>query len=302
MNDRSETLASQFFDAAIGLLAETREREADRIAEAAGLIAGTVAAGGTLFAYGAGHSALPAQDLVYRAGGLALVNLLSVPGTTGVDVSPATLGSALEHVAGLAPAVLDSSPARPGDLLIVVSLSGRNALPVEMASQARSRGLRVIGVTSVRYAEATASRHPSGTFLKDHCDLVLDSGVPIGDTTLHAEGVGAPFAPASTVVTCALLQAVVAEAAGRLAAGGTEPPLLRSANVDGGAEWNERVFAEHADRILWRRAAPGSAAPAAAPLAAAAEGPAGGAGQACGPQGSPSPARSSADATRSATS
>ena len=289
MSDRSHTLASRYLDAAIGLLAETREREAERIAQAAELIADTLTAGGTLFAHGAGHSALPAQDLVYRAGGLALVNLLTVPGTTGVDVSPATLGSALEHVAGLAPAVLDNSPARPGDLLIVISLSGRNALPVEMASQARSRGLRVIGVTSVRYAEATTSRHPSGTFLKDHCDLVLDNGVPIGDTTLRAEGIGAPFAPASTVVTCALLQAVVAEAAGRLAARGTEPPLLRSANVDGGAQWNEHVFAEHADRILWRRAAPGSVPPA-------------GEAQACGPHGSPSPARSSAEATRSATS
>ncbi|WP_326597418.1 SIS domain-containing protein [Streptomyces sp. NBC_01803] len=247
------TLADRFFDAAIGLLRTARERQAPRIAEAAALIADTVAAGGKLFAHGAGHSALPAQDLVYRAGGLALVNLLSVPGTTGVDISPATLGSALEHVAGLAPATLDASPADAGDLLIVVSLSGRNALPVEMARHAGERGLAVIGVTSVAYATRTVSRHPSGTFLKDHCDLVLDSGIPVGDATLTSERVGAPFAPASTVVACALLQATVAEATGLMAARGTEPPLLRSANVDGGADWNEKVFAEHADRILWRR-------------------------------------------------
>ncbi|MDT0343184.1 SIS domain-containing protein [Streptomyces litchfieldiae] len=247
------TLAGQFFDAAIGLLRDARESQAAAIAGAADLIAGTVTAGGKLFAYGAGHSSLPAQDLVYRAGGLALVNLLTVPGTTGVDVTPATLGSALEHVGGLAAATLDSSPAAAGDLLIVISLSGRNTLPVELARHARQRGLTVLGVTSVAYATATVSRHPSGTFLKDHCDLVLDSGIPVGDATLTGEGIGAPFAPASTVVTCALLQAAVAEAAGRLAAGGTEPPLLRSANVDGGGEWNERVFAEHADRILWRR-------------------------------------------------
>ncbi|WP_059006113.1 SIS domain-containing protein [Streptomyces specialis] len=247
------TPADRFFDAAIGLLRTARDRQAPRIAEAAALIADTVAAGGKLFAHGAGHSALPAQDLVYRAGGLALVNLLTVPGTTGVDVSPATLGSALEHVPGLAPAALASSPATAGDLLIAVSVSGRNALPVEMASHARSRGLAVIGVTSVAYAGRTVSRHPSGTFLKDHCDVVLDSGVPVGDATLTAEGIGAPFAPASTIVACALLQAVIAETACLLAARGTEPPLLRSANVDGGAEWNERVVATHADRILWHR-------------------------------------------------
>ncbi|WP_049579952.1 SIS domain-containing protein [Streptomyces sp. SBT349] len=246
------TLADQFFDAAADLLRRVRETQAPAIAKAADLIAGTVTGGGTLFAYGAGHSSLPAQDLVYRAGGLALVNLLTVPGTTGVDVRPATLGSALEHVGGLAPAALDASPARAGDLLIVISLSGRNVLPVEMAQHARSRGLTVVGVTSVVYTTETVSRHPSGTFLKDHCDLVLDSGIPVGDATLTSDGIGAPFAPASTVITCALLQAVVAEAAGRLAGAGAEPPLLRSANVDGGREWNERVVADHADKILWR--------------------------------------------------
>ncbi|GAA3869209.1 SIS domain-containing protein [Streptomyces sedi] len=250
---REETLAHQFFDAAIELLCQVRDQEAGHIAEAATLIADTVSGGGKVFASGAGHSALPAQDLVYRAGGLALVNLLAIPGTTGVDVSPATLGSALERVSGLAPATLDNSPAAPGDLLIVISLSGRNTLPIELAQHARESGLRVIGVTSVGYATGTESRHASGTFLKDHCDVVLDSAIPIGDATLTSEGVGAPFAPASTVVTCALLQAVFAEAAGRLAERGVEPPLLRSANVDGGGEWNERVFSEHRDQILWRR-------------------------------------------------
>ncbi|WP_052849768.1 SIS domain-containing protein [Streptomyces avicenniae] len=253
MSDSAGTLADQFFDAAIGLLSRVREQEKDRIDQAADLIARTVTAGGRIFVSGTGHSALPAQDLVYRAGGLAVVNLLGVPGATGVDGNPATLGSALEHVTGLAAAVLHNSPSRPGDLLVIISLSGRNVLPIEMARHARERGLTVLGVTAVGYAEHTTPRHPSGTFLKDNCDLVLDTGIPIGDATLTREDIGAPFAPASTVVTCALLQAVVAEAAGRIAATGMEPPLLRSANIDGGPEWNEQVFAERSDQILWRR-------------------------------------------------
>ncbi|WP_431043775.1 SIS domain-containing protein [Streptomyces sp. P1-3] len=247
------TLCGQYFDAAIGLLRRVRDEEADAIAAAGALVADTVAAGGRLFVFGAGHSSLPAQDVVYRAGGLALMNLLPVPGVTGVDVVPATLGSALERVDGLAAAVLDTSPARAGDLLIVISLSGRNALPVEMAQNARALGLKVIAVTSVVYASGTASRHASGTFLKDHCDLVLDSKIPIGDAELTAEGVGAPFGPASTVVTSALMQAVMATAAGELADRGIEPPLLRSGNVDGGHEWNGRVLTEYADRIFFRR-------------------------------------------------
>ncbi|MFC0600086.1 SIS domain-containing protein [Streptomyces palmae] len=246
-------LAGQYFDAAIGLLQRVRDEEAARIEAAGALVADTVAAGGRLFTFGAGHSSLPAQDVVYRAGGLALANLLPVPGVVGVDVVPATLGSALERVDGLAGAVLDTSPTRAGDLLFVISLSGRNALPVEMAQNARALGLKVIGVTSVAYATGTTSRHSSGTFLKDHCDLVLDSKIPLGDAELTAEGIGAPFGPASTVVTSAVMQAVMATAAGELASRGIDPPMLRSGNVDGGHEWNGRVMAEYADRIFYRR-------------------------------------------------
>jgi len=245
-------LAGQFFDAAIGLLQRVRDEDAAEIEAAGTLIADTVAAGGRLFAFGAGHSSLAAQDMVYRAGGLALMNLLVVPGVVGVDVRPATLGSALERVDGLATVVLESSPVRSGDLLVIISLSGRNALPVEMAISARALGLKVIGVTSVAYTAETSSRHASGTYLKDHCDVVLDSRIPIGDAELTVDTIEASFAPASTVVTTALLQAVMATAAGALADRGIEPPLLRSGNVDGGPEWNNRVLTEYGDRIFYQ--------------------------------------------------
>ncbi|GGJ31786.1 SIS domain-containing protein [Streptomyces brasiliensis] len=247
------TPADQFFDAAIGLLQRVRDEESATITAAGTLLADTVAAGGRLFAFGAGHSSLAAQDIVYRAGGLALMNLLAVPGVVGVDVVPATLGSALERVEGLAGAVLDTSPLRAGDALVIISLSGRNALPVEMAMNARTLGLKVIGVTSVAYASETSSRHVSGTYLKDHCDVVLDSKIAIGDAELTLDTIPAPFAPASTVVTTALLQAVMATTAATLADRGIEPPLLRSGNVDGGHEWNDRIMNDYRDRIFYRR-------------------------------------------------
>jgi uncharacterized phosphosugar-binding protein len=246
------TPADLFFDAAINLLQRVREEEAEAITAAGTLLADTVAAGGRLFAFGAGHSSLAAQDVVYRAGGLALMNLLAVPGVVGVDVTPATLGSALERVDGLASAVLGTSPLRAGDALVIISLSGRNALPVEMARSARDLGVQVIGVTSVAYAAETTSRHASGTFLKDHCDLVLDSKIPVGDAELTLDTIPAPFAPASTVVTTALMQAVMATTAATLADRGIEPPLLRSGNVDGGHEWNRRVMEQYGDRIFYR--------------------------------------------------
>ncbi|MGP4113861.1 SIS domain-containing protein [Streptomyces sp. 4N509B] len=238
--------ADRYLEAAVGLLQRARQTQAATLARAGALVADTVAGGGALFAHGAGHSSLAAQDLVYRSGGLALVNLLAVPGATGVDAVPAPFGSALERVSGLARAALDTSPARAGDLLFVVSLSGRNALPVEMASHARALGLTVIGVTSLAYARRY------GATLREHCDLVLDTGIAVGDAELTDDRVAAPFAPASTVVAAALLQATVAQAVGELADRGVEPPLLRSGNVDGGAAWNERVHAAAADRVYWR--------------------------------------------------
>lgn len=243
--------AGRFFDAAIGLLRRVRSEESRQITAAGRLIADTVTAGGRLFVFGAGHSSLPAQDVVYRAGGLALMNLLPAPGLVGVDVMPATLGSALERIEGLASTVLEQSPVRSGDLLIVISLSGRNVLPVELARTAREKGVTVIGVTSVAYASGTTSRDPSGGFLKDHCDLVLDNKIAVGDAELTTEGVAAPFAPASTVVASALMQAMVATAVEELAKGGAEPPMLRSGNVDGGHEWNKSVMTDYADRIFY---------------------------------------------------
>ncbi|MFF1376579.1 SIS domain-containing protein [Streptomyces sp. NPDC058308] len=253
MSSKSESkLAGQYFDAAIGLLQRVRDEESGNVADAGTLLADAVESGNRLFAFGAGHSSLAAQDVVYRAGGLALINLLAVPGVVGVDVMPATLGSALERVDGLAGAVLDSSPARPGDVLVIISLSGRNSLPVEMAMNARALGLKVIGVTSVAYASQTRSRHVSGTFLKDHCDVVVDSKIGVGDAELSLDGVDAPFGPASSVVTNALVQAMTAAAIEQLAARGGQPPVLRSGNVDGGHDWNGRIFQEYSDRIFYR--------------------------------------------------
>jgi uncharacterized phosphosugar-binding protein len=252
MTDPREDLADRYFDAAIALLRRVRDEERAAIGAAAAAVADAIAADGRVFVFGAGHSSLPAQDVVYRAGGLALVNLLAVPGVVGVDVMPATLGSALERVEGLAGAALDTSPARRGDVLFVISLSGRNTLPIEMAQNAGALGMTVVGVTSVAYAEQTRSRHATGTFLRDHCDIVVDSKIPVGDAELTDARIPAPFAPASTVVISALMQVVMATAATDLAARGITPPMIRSGNVDGGHEWNGRIFEEYRDRIFFR--------------------------------------------------
>jgi uncharacterized phosphosugar-binding protein len=244
-------LVGQYFDAAMAHLHRVRDEEAENIDAAAGLLADAVADGRRIFTFGAGHSSLPAQDVVYRAGGLVVINLLNVPGMIGVNVVPAHLGSALERVSGLATTTLDLTPAREGDLLFVISLSGRQVMPVELARHARERGLRVVGVTSLAYPGAVGANHPSGTYLKDNCDVVLDSKIAVGDGELTTPGAETPFGSVSTIVTSALMQAVVASAVGKLTARGITPPLFRSGNVDGGTEWNAKVMADNADRIFY---------------------------------------------------
>lgn len=245
-------LAGQYLDAAVAHLNRLRE-EGSSVQAAGEALARTVREGGRIFTFGAGHSSLAAQDVVYRAGGLVLMNLLAVPGVTGVDVVPAHLGSALERVSGLATATLDAGPARAGDLLFVISLSGRQVMPVELAAHARERGLTVVGVTSLAYPAAVSSQHPSGAYLKDHCDVVLDNKIAVGDGELTAPGADTTFGPVSTITSVALMQAVVATAVGLLAAdGGTPPPpLFRSGNVDGGLAWNAKLMSEHRDRIFY---------------------------------------------------
>ncbi|MFI6587577.1 sugar isomerase domain-containing protein [Embleya sp. NPDC050493] len=245
-------LGARYLDAAIGLLERLRDEELPTIDRAADRIAESLAAGGRLFVFGGGHSALAAQDVVYRAGGLILANPLIAPGNE-LSVRPITVSTAVEKLAELAGPVLDGAGLREGDVLVVISLSGRNGLPVEMARRARERGALVVGVTSVVASEAESPRHPSGTRVLDNCDVVLDTAIPPGDAALEADGVPQRIGPTSGVVCSAVLQALMVGVIGHLVSRGIEPPVFMSANVEGGAAWNERLLTEHADRIFYLR-------------------------------------------------
>lgn len=244
-----EKLSSTYLNAVIDLLEKVRDEEQEKIEAAAKLIARAIADGKSLFAFGCSHSSLPVQDIVYRAGGFMLVNPIYAPGVEALTTRPTTLGSAMEQIPGYAQAVLDNSPLQAGDVLIVVSVAGRNALPVELAELAREIGVKVIGVTSHRYTDAVDSRVPSGRKLKDVCDIVLDNKVAKGDAVLAADGVPQKFAPASGVTSIALLHALVATVIEELLDAGYEPPVFLAANVDGGKEWNARLLEENRDRI-----------------------------------------------------
>ena len=240
--------AEAYFEAVEEALARLRETQAEGITAAADLLAETVAGGRTIFAFGATHSFALAAELVYRTGGLMLVNPI-YPHGMDLSVRPLTLTSQVERLPGLGRLLLEHSPAQAGDALLLSSVSGRNAVVIDMALAARERGLRTVAVTSVEYSLSAASRHPSGKRLLEVCDLVLDNCAPRGDAAVSVPGLAQKTGPLSTVLGCALVNALMAETLARLAERGLEPPVFMSANLDGGDEYNARLLAQYADRI-----------------------------------------------------
>jgi uncharacterized phosphosugar-binding protein len=243
--------ANQYLETAIKLLNRIQAEETPAIDQAAKLIADAIEQGHCLFAFGCTHSSLPIQDLVYRAGGFMLVNPIFGPGIAALDIKPTTISSAMEQMQGYAKVILDNSPIKSGDVLILVSVSGRNAVPIEMAQLAKERGIKVIGVMSREYSEAVASRHPSGKKMFDFVDILLDNKAPKGDAVLESKDVPQRFNPVSGVTSTALLQALIAATIEELLSRGIVPPVFLAANVDGGAEYNARLIKQYHERIFF---------------------------------------------------
>jgi len=240
-----------YLDTVIEMLRKIRDDEAQAIYQAATLIVDAIAQRKRIFAFGCSHSSLPVQDLIYRAGGLMLINPIYGPGIAGLETRPPTLGSDLEKLSGFARILLDNNPIHEGDVLIVVSVSGRNAVPIEMAQIARERGIRVIGITSLTYSQSVESRHSSGRKMHEFADVVLDNKVEMGDAVLADDRLQQKFVPASGVTSTALLQALVAAVIEEALERGIMPPVYLAANVDGGAEHNRRLLERYRDRIFY---------------------------------------------------
>jgi len=217
-------------------LADTQQPQ---IADLGERIGESVAGGGVLHLFGAGHSRLVAEDVCIRAGTL----------TSTRAIWPDRLSDKFERYEGLAPVVLSLGDIQAGEVLVVISNSGINPMPVEVAAEARKRGAYVVGVGSREHSLATPSRHSGGQRLLDVCDVFLDTGVPAGDALIHDERLPAPVGPASTVAGTALLHAVLVEAMGWMVTHGRTPPVRISRNLPGGDEHNAAISRQYAGRI-----------------------------------------------------
>ena len=230
---------------AIRRVAETQDGAIDAATD---LLVEAIDSGRSIFSFGASHSFMTTEELVYRTGGLMIVNPI-YPHGMNLFVRPMTATSRMERVVGLGSEMLASSPACEGDVLLLTSTSGRNAVVIDMALEARKRKIKTIGITSLAYTGGVGSRHPSGKKLADLCDVVIDNCAPLGDAAVEIPGFPQKVGPLSSVTGCSIVNSLVVEVVARLVERGAEPPVFMSANLDGGDEWNARLLKANRERI-----------------------------------------------------
>jgi len=235
----------RYFDHAVSLLKEILLTQGDRLEEAAQIMASCLMDGGLIYAFGTGHAHMLAEELFYRAGGLAAVYpILDEKLMLHIDASGST---EVERTSGYAGQLLDKYPVKPGDVMIVCSNSGRNAAPVEMALCARARGLRVIALTNIRHSTSVSSNNPSGKKLMDAAELVLDNCGCYGDTAFDV--CGKRMGATSTFAGAAILQALSCRTAEIISATGYAPEVFISSNIGGNGGENEAVLEKYRQRV-----------------------------------------------------
>ena len=230
------------------------QREA--IARAADWFSASILAGRMVHLFGSGHSRIMVEEMWPRYGSFPgfnpIVELSLSFHNLVVGANGQRQAMFLENVSGLAARILRNFALTPQDSALVISSSGANVVPVEMAEHFRAAGVKVVAIVSRAHAEASTSRHPRGVKLHEVADLVLDTGAPVGDAMITVPGLDTPVAPGSTVGGCLLVNAIKAETAARLAAAG-QPPLVLTAGAVVGSERAtalfEAAYDEHAERL-----------------------------------------------------
>jgi uncharacterized phosphosugar-binding protein len=216
------------------LLAELDD-EQEPMLLAAQWCADAVAGGGLVHVFGAGHSHMAAEEAFSRAGGLVPVNAVLVE---WLMVHQGTRrASLLERQPGLGELILSTEPVEPGDVFFVVSNSGRNPVPVEVAEAAKRRGAKVVALTSRQHSAAVAARGGGSTKLSDVADLVIDTHAPLGDAAVPI-GNDLRVGGVSSVMTLVIIQTIVVATVTMLVERGIQAPIFKSGNVDGSDEWN----------------------------------------------------------------
>ena len=210
-------------------LVDTVETQLSQIQQAADWFAQTILAGRMVHVFGSGHSRIMVEEMWPRYGSFPgfnpIVELSLSFHNLVVGANGQRQAMFLENVSGLAERILRNFDLSPKDSALVISSSGCNIVPIEMAEQFQKRGVRVVSIVSRKHLETSASKRADGKKLPDFSDLVLDTGAPAGDAMVNVDGLDTPVAPGSTVGGCLLVNAIKAEVALRLTRAGQPPKV-----------------------------------------------------------------------------
>ncbi len=238
-----------------GLL-EKVEAQQEQIQQAADWFAQTIVAGRMVHVFGSGHSRIMVEEMWPRYGSFPgwnpLVELSLSFHNLVVGANGQRQAMFLENVSGLAERILRNFDLSAQDTALIISSSGCNVVPIEMAEQFQKRGVKVVSIISREHSEASTSKRADGKRLQDFSDLVLDTGAPVGDAMVTLENLDTPVAPGSTVGGCLLVNSIKAEVAQRLTDAGQPPKVLSGAAVVGAeraVELFEAAYDEHAHRL-----------------------------------------------------
>jgi uncharacterized phosphosugar-binding protein len=235
---------------------ESVARQRAQIAQAADWFSESILAGRVVHVFGAGHSRIMVEEMWPRYGSFPgfhpIVELSLTFHNPVVGANGQRQAMFLENVTGLAERVLRNFALSPQDSALVISSSGCNTVPIEMAEQFRQRSVKVVALISRRHSDASKSNHPRGIKLADVADLVLDTGAPRGDAMVSIPGLETPVSPGSTVGGCLVVNAIKAEVAQRLTAAGSPPKVLTAGCLVGAErsrELFEAAYDEHGRRV-----------------------------------------------------
>lgn len=219
----------EYMNTLTSILDEVYETNKDKLHALAEKFAENIMEDRMIHTFGTGHSHMIGIELFARAGGLGNVDALLDPDV--LTSNGAQRSGALEKLPGVADIVYDNYNIQPGDIMIVISNSGRNSMPIEMAMRCKKEGVFVVAVTSLKQSEKMVSRHPSGKRLFEVADVVLDNCAPSGDGCLNINGyiTGA----VSSIASMFMLNTVTSEAIKIVTDKGFKPYIFQSQNVDG---------------------------------------------------------------------
>ncbi len=247
--------SQRYLTACERLLVRVREQES-LIHSAANKFADTILRGRMVHLFASGHSRIMVEEMWPRYGSFPGFNPIVELSLTFHNLVVGATGQRqamfLENVSGFAARILRNFDIKEGDSAFVISSSGCNVVPVEMAEEFQKRGVKVVALISQEHSDASTSKHRDGKKLQDFADLVLDTGAPVGDAMVKIDGLDTPVAPGSTVGGCLIVNAIKAEVAERLTQAGQPPKVLTAGAVCGAekaTELFEAAYDEHARRL-----------------------------------------------------